>query len=94
MKTILALLCALLALPAAGQEIRTKIPGGTVVLQPGYHSVPSTKIRAAIQRDNEDGGFVSEIGEAVGPRLTADNLRLCRWSRKTSIDGRQVFMGR
>jgi len=93
MKAALVVLFALLALPAAAQQVRTKIPGGSVVLQPGYQAVPSTKVRAAIKRVEDERGFVSEIGPAVVPRLTAEQFKLCRWSRKTVIDGRQVLMG-
>ena len=93
MRGILFFLLVVTSVSAADSRVRTKIPGGTVILQPGYAPVASSKQRAAFLRPNGEPAFESEIGASVAPRLTDQTIDRCRWWRKTWIHGRKVLMG-
>lgn len=93
MKPIFALLFLVAASSVANAQVQTKIPGGTVVLQPGYLVSASSKTGAVFERAKHEQAFESQIGESVAPRLTDKNIQLCRWNRKTEVQGRRILMG-
>jgi hypothetical protein len=94
MKKFLPLILLVLTALEAHAQARTKIPGGTVVLQPGYSVKIATKTGAVLNHeDHDEPPFQTQIGPNVVPRLTEKNIHLCRWSRKSVICGRKVLMG-
>lgn len=94
MRIIPAIMIWAAACSIADAQVRTKIPGGTVVLQPGYLVATTSKTGAVFERaDHDEPLFESQVGASVAPRLTDKNIEQCRWSRKTEIQGRKVLMG-